>query len=91
MVVAYLIYTHRMTAAAAIAQVQEARPIANPNDSFREQLEIYERIMLSKTAEKSPFVRNEDLEYRRWLLKKQAAQSSSMYPDISHEILSPTF
>lgn len=35
---AYLMHTHHIDADKAIRRIQDARPVANPNDSFRKQL-----------------------------------------------------
>ncbi|ODV88925.1 hypothetical protein CANCADRAFT_32355 [Tortispora caseinolytica NRRL Y-17796] len=40
---AYLMRYRNYSAKGAIAKVQEGRPIANPNPSFREQLELFEQ------------------------------------------------
>lgn len=47
-----------------ISEIRRARPVANPNDSFREQLVIYFRSGCAVSLDK-PL-------YRRWILAKQA-------------------
>ncbi|KAK9364098.1 protein-tyrosine phosphatase-like protein [Lipomyces starkeyi] len=64
LVIAYIMQDRRISLEEAWSLVQEGRPIACPNDSFKEQLAIYEQDGFA-VSESSP-------SYRRWKLKKQA-------------------
>lgn len=52
MVIAYLMKRHSMPFDHALAFVVKRRPVANPNESFRRQLQDYERL-LQRSAPKS--------------------------------------
>ncbi len=59
---AYLMWKYKLTADQAVSVIKKRRPVAGPNPSFLEQLEIYE-----KTGyDASPA----NLIYRQWLLKR---------------------
>ncbi|KAK9249424.1 protein-tyrosine phosphatase-like protein [Lipomyces tetrasporus] len=64
LVIAYIMQDRRISFEEAWSLVQEGRPIVNPNDSFKEQLAIYEQDEFDVSAS-SPG-------YRRWKLKKAA-------------------
>ncbi|KAK9369537.1 dual specificity phosphatase [Lipomyces kononenkoae] len=64
LVIAYIMRDRRISLEEAWSLVQQGRPIVNPNDSFKEQLAIYEQDGF-EVSESSPG-------YRRWKLKKQA-------------------
>lgn len=49
-VCAYLMYKFQLSPAAALAQVNEGRPVCEPNPGFQEQLEVYAD-MLKTTSE----------------------------------------
>ena len=53
----------------AIAQIREARPIAEPNDGFMQQLELYHRMQMTDRVEESPV-------YQRWLYQREVQLSS---------------
>ncbi|KAK9479912.1 protein-tyrosine phosphatase-like protein [Lipomyces japonicus] len=67
-VIAYVMWKHKVSFEDALATVKSGREIANPNDSFVEQLQIFQAdgFQVDKT----------NPAYHRWLLKKEAEQSS---------------
>ncbi|KAK7205461.1 protein-tyrosine phosphatase-like protein [Myxozyma melibiosi] len=61
---AYIMRNEKISAPEAIEKIRQSRKIVSPNDSFREQLDIFE---------KDGFVVDDTKEgYRRWKLKKNA-------------------
>ncbi|KAK9473740.1 protein-tyrosine phosphatase-like protein [Dipodascopsis tothii] len=70
-VAAYLIWKERVSAETALARIRAQRAVANPNESFLEQLEIYARGIGQSTA--PPALSENVTEYRRWLLQRQVA------------------
>lgn len=63
-VCAYLMKTNKWTADEAIDYVRSRRPVANPNEGFREQLEVWYQCGYRFDENLKP--------YRQWHLKQQA-------------------
>ncbi|KAK9462349.1 protein-tyrosine phosphatase-like protein [Lipomyces oligophaga] len=68
-VCAYIMRDRQILFDEALELVRHARPIANPNDSFREQLAIF--------ASDGYVVNEDSTGYRRWKLKMQALESTA--------------
>lgn len=53
----------------AIEQIRQARPIAEPNDGFMQQLELYHQMQMTDRVDESPI-------YQRWLYQHEVQLSS---------------
>ncbi|KAH3978295.1 hypothetical protein HBH98_081420 [Parastagonospora nodorum] len=51
LVVAYLMWKYNIDASTALAQLVEGRPVCCPNPGFQEQLEVWEKMCQSETAD----------------------------------------
>lgn len=51
LVVAYLMWKHRLDAGSALGQLCEGRPVCDPNPGFKEQLSVWERMCKSQTED----------------------------------------
>ncbi|KAL3427695.1 Tyrosine-protein phosphatase yvh1 [Phlyctema vagabunda] len=75
--VAYLLrqYPHH-TVASALELIRESRPIAEPNDGFMQQLELYKDMGCPRDIEAQP-------KYQRWLYQREVdlALAAGMAPD----------
>lgn len=75
--IAYLLrkYPHH-TVASALALIRESRPIAEPNDGFMAQLELYKEMGCPRDIESEP-------KYQRWLYQQEVdlALAAGMAPD----------
>lgn len=60
---AYLMYTNRTGPDQALIQLQESRPVCDPNDGFKKQLAIYCDMDMPETVEDQPI-------YQRWLYQR---------------------
>lgn len=60
-VIAYLMYKYRISPAEALAQLNEGRPVCEPNPGFQEQLEIYYDMLNSASEADANRV------YEQWL------------------------
>jgi dual specificity phosphatase 12 len=76
-VIAYLLrqYPHH-TVKSALDLIRESRPIAEPNDGFIAQLELYKRIGCPRDIDKHP-------QYQRWLFQQEVdlAVAAGMGPN----------
>lgn len=63
--IAYLLrqYPHH-TVSSALEQIRESRPIAEPNDGFIAQLELYKKMGCPPDIENHP-------QYQRWIFQKE--------------------
>ena len=68
-VAAYLMHKYNISPSEAIAQIRESRPLAEPNEGFMQQLELYHQM-------KMPVVIEESLIYQRWLYQREVRLSS---------------
>jgi dual specificity phosphatase 12 len=75
--IAYLLreYPHH-TVASALALIRESRPIAEPNDGFMAQLELYKDMGCPRDIDAHP-------KYQRWLYQREVdlALAAGMAPD----------
>lgn len=53
----------------AVEMIRQARPIAEPNDGFMQQLELYHQMQMTDRVEESPI-------YQRWLYQREVQLSS---------------
>lgn len=67
---AYIMQKQRMSTEQAISLIRRSRVIVNPNDSFREQLDVFERDGFTVDEKKEG--------YRRWKLKKDVELATGM-------------
>jgi len=75
--VAYLLRQYpEHTVASALALIRESRPIAEPNDGFMAQLELYKAIGCPRDIDAHP-------RYQRWLYQREVdfALAAGMAPD----------
>lgn len=64
-VIAYLLRQYpEHTVSSALALVRRSRPIAEPNDGFMAQLELYKKMGCPRDIEKQP-------QYQRWLFQQE--------------------
>ncbi|KAK9468198.1 dual specificity phosphatase [Lipomyces arxii] len=79
---AYIMSDRQITVGEALAIVCEGRAVANPNESFLEQLEVY--------AKDNYTVNENSVEYRRWKLRKEseiaAAAGTAPLPTIYSDV-----
>lgn len=52
-VCAYLMYKYQLSPAEALAQLNEGRPVCEPNPGFQEQLEVYAEMLKAKSESDS--------------------------------------
>lgn len=69
-VCAYLMKAHKWTPAKAIDYVRSRREVANPNDGFRAQLEVYYNCGFAISLQAKP--------YREWKLEQLATSGSTI-------------
>lgn len=64
------------TVASALALIRESRPIAEPNDGFMAQLEMYKEMGCPRDIDAQP-------KYQRWLYQREVdlALAAGMAPD----------
>lgn len=63
--IAYLLRQyHHHTVASALSLIRESRPIAEPNDGFMAQLELYKEMGCPRDIEAQP-------KYQKWLYKQE--------------------
>ena len=60
---------HKISPSEALGQIRQARPIAEPNEGFMQQLELYHRMQMTDRVEESPI-------YQRWLYQREVQLSS---------------
>lgn len=63
-VIAYLMQKYSITPSEALASVQEARSIVEPNQGFMEQLELYAQMQTPPNVEDTPA-------YQRWVYQRE--------------------
>jgi dual specificity phosphatase 12 len=68
-VAAYLMHKYHISPSDAIAQIRESRPLAEPNEGFMQQLELYHQMNMPVAVEESPI-------YQRWLYQREVRLSS---------------
>lgn len=68
-VAAYLMHRYNISPSDAIAQIREIRPLAEPNEGFMQQLELYYQMNMAVDIEESPT-------YQRWLYQREVRLSS---------------
>jgi dual specificity phosphatase 12 len=68
-VAAYLMHKYHISPTEALDQIKQARPIAEPNDGFMQQLELYHQMRMADRVEESPV-------YQRWLYQREVQLSS---------------
>lgn len=76
-VIAYLLRQNpQHTVASALALIRESRPIAEPNDGFMAQLELYKEMGCPHDIDAQP-------KYQRWLYQQEVdlALAAGMAPD----------
>lgn len=62
-------HKYNISPSEAIAQIRESRPIAEPNEGFMRQLELYHQMEMPVDVEGSPI-------YKRWLYQREVRLSS---------------
>jgi len=75
--IAYLLRQHpHHTVSSALSLIQESRPIAEPNDGFMAQLELYKEMGCPRDIDAHP-------KYQRWLYQREVdlAVAAGMAPD----------
>jgi dual specificity phosphatase 12 len=76
-VIAYLLRQNAShTVSSALALIRQSRPIAEPNDGFTKQLELYKEMGCPRDIEAQP-------KYQRWLYQREVdlALAAGMAPD----------
>ena len=68
-VAAYLMHNYNIKPSEAVAQIRESRPLAEPNEGFMQQLELYYQMHMPVDVEGSPI-------YQRWLYQREVRLSS---------------
>ena len=68
-VVAYLMQRYHITPREALEQIRQSRPLAEPNEGFMQQLEMYHRMAMPINVEESPI-------YQRWMYQRDVQMSS---------------
>jgi dual specificity phosphatase 12 len=63
-VIAYLMQKHSVSAEQALSRVRQARSIAEPNEGFMKQLELYAEMQTPKCVEEQPA-------YNRWVYQRE--------------------
>ncbi|KAK0336313.1 tyrosine protein phosphatase yvh1 [Friedmanniomyces endolithicus] len=61
---AFLMQRHGLTREEALSQIQQARPICEPNEGFWKQLELYHDMATPKNVDEHPA-------YQRWLYQRE--------------------
>jgi dual specificity phosphatase 12 len=75
--IAYLLRQHpELTVSSALELIRESRPIAEPNDGFMAQLELYKEMGCPRDIDAQP-------KYQRWLYQREVdlALAAGMAPD----------
>lgn len=74
---AYLIWRYQIPPAEALARVQLARAISEPNHGFMEQLDLFHEMMAPEDLEGCP-------KYQRWMYQREIALSNAcgLAPDV---------
>jgi dual specificity phosphatase 12 len=75
--IAYLLRQHpEQTVSSALELIRESRPIAEPNDGFMAQLEMYKEMGCPRDIDAHP-------KYQRWLYQREVdlALTAGMAPD----------
>jgi hypothetical protein len=75
--IAYLLRQHpELTVSSALELIRQSRPIAEPNDGFMAQLELYKEMGCPRDIDAQP-------KYQRWLYQKEVdlALAAGMAPD----------
>ena len=67
-VIAYLMQKHNISAAEALSHVRQARSIAEPNEGFMKQLELYGEMRTPDNVEDTPA-------YQRWVYQREVELS----------------
>jgi dual specificity phosphatase 12 len=62
-------HKYNITPSDAVAQIRETRPLAEPNEGFMQQLELYYKMNMPVDIERSPT-------YQRWLYQREVRLSS---------------
>jgi hypothetical protein len=70
-VIAYLMQKHHISVSEALSQVQLARPIAEPNEGFMKQLELYHQMQTPESVENTPA-------YQRWVYQREIELSRAV-------------
>jgi dual specificity phosphatase 12 len=68
-VAAYLMHKYKISPSDAISQIRESRPLAEPNDGFMRQLELYHQMNMPVDVNASPI-------YQRWLFQRELRLSN---------------
>lgn len=68
-IAAFLMQKYNISPSEAIDMIRQARPIAEPNDGFMQQLELYHQMQMTHRVEESPI-------YQRWLYQREVQLSS---------------
>lgn len=63
-VIAYLMQKHNISPSDALAHVRQARSIAEPNEGFWKQLELYSEMQTPDNVEETPA-------YQRWVYQRE--------------------
>lgn len=63
-VMAYLMQKYNISAAQALEQVRQARPIVEPNEGFMKQLDLYAEMHTPEDVESTPM-------YQRWIYRRE--------------------
>jgi dual specificity phosphatase 12 len=70
-VMAYLMQKHHISVSEALFQVQQARQIAEPNEGFMKQLELYHQMQTPESLEDTPA-------YQRWVYQREIELSRAV-------------
>lgn len=70
-VIAYLMQKHHISVSEALSQVQQARPIIEPNEGFMKQLELYGQMKTPENVEDTPA-------YQRWVYQREIELSRAV-------------
>lgn len=70
-VIAYLMQKHHISVSEALSQVQQARPIVEPNEGFMKQLELYGQMQTPESVEDTPA-------YQRWVYQREIELSRAV-------------
>lgn len=62
---------HHISASEALSQVQQARPIVEPNEGFVKQLELYGQMQTPENVEDTPA-------YQRWVYQREIELSRAV-------------
>lgn len=69
---AYLMYSRKIGATAALKTVKDVRSMANPNEGFLEQLALYEQMGCPENVVDHPM-------YQRWIYRRSVTESNAVH------------